>query len=112
MFPRFQVSIPLTVLVALSLDDTVMQQELDVRVIHQGTRAAVVSLTLASACTLLDDIDSRCEWDGVVWDQPVSWKRACRRALPKVAEQVARQVPQESRAWKLAESVRTSGRVY
>lgn len=77
-----------TVLVALSLDDDVMQKELDVEVIRSGKLYAVIG-DLEHIQTVLDDIRERSKKDS--FEQPSSWRRACAHAWERTKAEVEAQ---------------------
>lgn len=108
---RFQISISPTVAIALCLDDPSMRMELDYQLVRATHTAWTISVTVQSAWTLLWDIDERAEWDGRNdWDQPRSWRYACRKALPVVARSLAAVLP-KSKALQLAETIIRNGRL-
>lgn len=87
MQQRHEITLPRLVVVILSLDDTVMQKEQDVRYVRNDRRTWTFSVTRESGRLVLADLFDRAEVDGVdMYDQPRSWRYACRKALPALRD--------------------------
>jgi hypothetical protein len=80
------IKIGVTALIALSLDDTVLQSELGVKVTRAG-KIATISGSLEDLATVLDDLYSRSQ-AASGWDQPRSWQQACKRAFDSAKSQL------------------------
>lgn len=88
---RIRITLTDTVTLALALDDTAMQRDLDVMFVQTSNsgRRWVFEGTVDGVRAVLDDVLSRSQPGN--WDQPRYWMIACRRAWPQLKAQVEAQ---------------------